>query len=148
MPSWHSPCKYQMLKTKCVKHFGARTHIPTYYSIIVIFTYSPCYFSPREILLTLSVSKLSACFVPRFVVVIIGCNEHCDYVWNSVFGTWCLLLILNLLLVCLWGSALCFICISLRTHILCDNSAVRLVRHILSTSLSTWQQTTQQVAFT
>ena len=148
MPSWHSPCKYQILKNKCVKHSGARTHIPTYYNIIVIFTYSPCYFSPREMLLTLSVSKLSARYMPHFVMVIIGCKEHRDYAWNSVFGTRCLLFILNLLLVCLWGPAPCFIYTSSRTRILCDNSAVCLVRRVLFTNLSTWQQTTQQFAFT
>lgn len=81
---------------------GTRTHIPTYYNIVVIFTYTPCYHIPRAILLTLWVSKWSACYISCFVMVIIDSNECRNYAWNSIFGTLCLMLIINPLLECLW----------------------------------------------
>lgn len=110
MSSWHFSCHCQMFKNKCVcKPSGTRTHTPASYSITAIFAHRSSNPVLRVILLTLSVSQLIACSTSRFVMGIIGGNEHHDYAWNSILGTLCLTLIMKPLLQHLWDLAPCFI---------------------------------------
>lgn len=41
-------------------------------------------------------------------MVIINSNKHCNYAWNSIFGTFCHTLITDPLMELLWGLAPCF----------------------------------------
>lgn len=103
MPSWHFPCNYQCLKISAYKNLLGQEH--TFQLIITSLLFlpmAPATTFQEQILLTLWVSKWSACYTLCFVTVIIDSNERRNYAWNSIFGTLCLVLIINPLLECLW----------------------------------------------